>query len=80
MSQEPLSLPEGVLARHPELGVIHQALTEFFAGRPITARCLTCNTVLQVKDFPAIGSRWVICGNGCTQHHTKYEPNPNANS
>jgi hypothetical protein len=74
MAQEPIPLPEAVLARHPELVQIHQALTEYFAGQPITARCPTCGQVLQVKDFPAIGSRWVLCGNGCTNHHTKYEP------
>jgi hypothetical protein len=68
------TIPDSVLAEHPELRQIAEALAAHRGGRPVTSTCPTCGHVLVVTDYPEIGSRWVTCDTGCTKYHEKYEP------
>lgn len=67
-------IPESLLAEHPEMQRIAEALEAFYAGRAVTSTCPTCGHVLTVTDFPKLGSCWVTCDTGCTRYHQKYEP------
>lgn len=51
-----------------------QAVEEYRAGGPITARCPVCDDVLQVTVNEEIGSTWVVCPKGCTNAHLKWHP------
>lgn len=68
------TIPDSILAKHPEMLRIAEALEAHAAGRAVTSQCPTCGHVLAVTDFPEIGSRWVTCDTGCTRYHEKYEP------
>jgi hypothetical protein len=70
----PPTIPDSVLARHPELLQIAEALEAHRAGRAVNARCPTCGRVLAVTEYPEIGSRWVTCDTGCTKYHERYKP------
>lgn len=65
------TMPEAILAKHPELVPIFEALSAYQQGRPITARCPTCSQLLVVTDVLAVSTRWVTCEVGCTSYREK---------
>ena len=67
-------IPKTLLAKHPELAQIDEAITAHLAGKPIEARCPTCDRLLVVTEVPETGELWVTCGNGCTAYHEHYKP------
>jgi hypothetical protein len=76
MSDE--DLKARVRKRYPHIIPIEEALTNYYAGTPIIAKCPVCGGLLQVFDNPDIGSRLVVCPKKCTFVHTNYEPLRNA--
>ncbi len=68
------TIPDRVLAEHPEMVPVFEALIEYSEGREISTLCPTCDHRLVVTDLPEVGSRWVTCDSGCTSYHEKYEP------
>ena len=66
--------PESVLARHPEMQQVFEALVAYGEGSEVISRCPKCNHLLAVTDLPEAGSRWVTCDSGCTSYHEKYKP------
>ena len=75
-------LPEGVLRRHPEILPVMQALREYQEGQPVSARCPTCNKVLEVGEVNLgnVTEVWVTCGTGCTRFHEVKESSPEGHS
>jgi hypothetical protein len=57
-----------VLAAHPTLKQITEALLAHAEGLPVTARCLTCDTVLKVVDLTEVESLYVTCTDGCSNY------------
>jgi len=68
------TIPDRVLAEHPEMAPVFEALIEYSEGREISTRCPRCDHRLVVTDLPEVGSRWVTCDSGCTSYHEKYQP------
>ena len=68
------TIPDQVLAEHPELVPVFETLIEYSEGREISTRCPKCDRRLVVTDLPEVGSRWVTCDSGCTSYHEKYRP------
>jgi hypothetical protein len=68
------TIPEQVLAKHPEMEQVFDALMAYSEGGEVKARCPKCNHLLVVTDLPEAGSRWVTCDSGCTSYHEKYKP------
>ena len=68
------TMPEAILAKHPELVPIFEALSAYHQGRPITARCPKCDQLLVVTDVPAASARWVTCEASCTSYREKLGP------
>lgn len=66
-------IPTGILAKHPELAMISQALEEYRNGLEITAKCNVCQSTLRVEELAEIGTTWVICDKGCTNYRENYE-------
>lgn len=64
-------IPRGILEKHPELIQISEAISAYKEKRPITVYCKTCGQLLQVTEVKAVGSIWVMCGNGCTRYHSR---------
>lgn len=68
------TIPDAVLAKHPEMAQVFDALLAYSEGRKVTARCPKCAHVLAVTEVPEVGARWVTCDTGCTSYREKYEP------
>lgn len=68
------TIPDQVLAKHPEMEQVFDALMAHSEGGVVKARCPKCNHLLVVTDLPEAGSRWVTCDSGCTSYHEKYKP------
>jgi hypothetical protein len=68
------TVPASILAKHPEMIQIAEALDSYRKNRLITTKCPECDQVLTVIDLPEIGSQWVKCPNGHINFHTRYEP------
>ena len=65
-------IPASLLAKHPELAQINEAIKAYRAGEPVTARCPTCDKALTVTEVPETGELWVTCGTGCTTYRERY--------
>jgi hypothetical protein len=65
-------IPASILAKHPEMTQISEALDSYHKNHSITAKCSKCKQVLSVIDLPEIGSQWVKCPNGHINSHTRY--------
>lgn len=63
-SNEPEGIPLAILKRHPELAAVSAALAEWRAGRPITARCPSCDSLIMITDVEATGDLVVSCEKG----------------
>lgn len=74
MSTEIEEIPASVLAKHPEMVQISQALAAFREGREVVVQCPTCGGFLHVTDKPEIGSLWITCETGCISYHLRYSP------
>lgn len=68
------TIPDQVLANHPEMEQVFDALMAYSEGGEVKPRCPKCNHRLVVTDLPEAGSRWVTCDSGCTSYHEKYKP------
>jgi len=68
------TIPDRVLAAHPEMASVFEALIEYSEGREIKTRCPRCNHRLVVTDLPEVGSRWVTCDSGCTSYTKNTNP------
>ena len=65
------TMPEAILAKHPELEPIFEALSAYHQGQSITACCPKCGQLLVVTDVPAASALWVTCELGCTSYREK---------
>jgi hypothetical protein len=65
-------IPASILAKHPEMIQISEALTSYRENRPVTTKCLECGQVITVTDIPEAGSLWVQCPNGHVSYHARY--------
>lgn len=72
------TMPETILAKHPEFAAIAEAIAAHRDQRQITARCRTCDAQLSVTDNTELGSLWVTCETGCTSFHLRYEAHTKA--
>jgi hypothetical protein len=72
MSDE--GFPPDLLARHPELELVQEALTAHREGRPVTVRCPRCGGQLTVQEIPETGTLLVACANGHVLFRAKREP------
>lgn len=52
------------------------AISEYKAGKPVTAICPICHMKLYVWLKPEVGDSRVWCDIGCTNSHTKFRPQP----
>jgi hypothetical protein len=62
-------IPKGILAKHPELIRIAEALQSYTRGEQVLTRCLICEQLLTVTYIEAVSSTWVTCPNKCTFFH-----------
>jgi hypothetical protein len=70
------TVPDVVLAKHPELVFVFEALMAYSEDRPISAHCAECGHVLTVTDIPEVGALWVTCKTGCTSYRERYAAEP----
>ena len=70
------TIPNAILAKHPEMEQVFEALAAYREGHEITTRCPTCACVLVVTDLPEVGARWVTCETGCISYREQYSPKP----
>lgn len=66
-------LPKTLLAKHPELAQIDDAIRAHLAGKTIEDHCPLCDRLLVVTEVPETGALWVTCGSGCTAYHEHYQ-------
>ncbi len=71
-----MSIPPGLLRRHPELVAILDAVEQHRRGAPVTAVCDKCHGSLVVTEVAAVGSLHVTCPCG----HIKYRANRSPSS
>jgi hypothetical protein len=64
-------LPPEILAKHPELVAIGEALAAYHEGRPSTAVCPVCGLPLTVTEVPGTDELWVTCPTGCTRFRAR---------
>lgn len=64
--------PPDILAKHPELVAVHEALAQWRRRAPVTARCLRCEQVLRVEDVVVTHTIVVTCPCGRTVFRAKY--------
>lgn len=57
-------LPPALLAKHPELREVGEALRAHAKGQPITTRCPKCGALITVTEVPETGALLVACGKG----------------
>ncbi|HMG23131.1 MAG TPA: hypothetical protein VK607_17465 [Kofleriaceae bacterium] len=69
-------IPPAILRKHPELVAVGDALAQWRAGAPITARCLTCQRVLEVTRVEATATLVVACPDGHTYFRAKVDGSP----
>jgi hypothetical protein len=62
-------IPDAILAKHPELIRIGEALQSYMRGEPVVAHCLLCEEPLTVTYIEATATTWVTCPNNCTFYH-----------
>lgn len=59
-------LPPALLAKHPELAAVGEALAQIRDGKAVTARCVKCGKQLLVEDVAATGTLVIRCPDGHT--------------
>lgn len=59
-------IPAAVLASHPELVAVREALEQLRDGKTVTARCVECDKLLVAEDVEATGVLVVRCPDGHT--------------
>ena len=55
-----------LLAKHPELAAVGEALRQIRAGEPVTATCATCGNVLVADALETTGALVIRCPDGHT--------------
>lgn len=68
-----------VLANHPPLSQIVEALSAHGEGRESLAQCPTCQTSLVITDLPEAEWLSVTCGEGCCNYREHRNQNPPQN-
>jgi hypothetical protein len=48
-------IPRFILAQHPEMAEVGEALRQVRGGRPVTARCRVCGGQIHVTEVAATG-------------------------
>ncbi len=64
-------LPPSILARHPELVQVGEALRAYREGRTVETRCGLCGKPLEVIDVVATNELWVTCPTGDTNFRVR---------
>lgn len=64
-------IPEAILRAHPELAAVGDALAQWRRGEEISARCMTCQQILQVTRVEATKTLVVSCPDGHTSFRAK---------
>lgn len=59
-------IPPALLAKHPELVAVGEALEQLRDGKPVTARCLKCDKPLSAENVEATGVLVIRCPDGHT--------------
>ena len=59
-------IPQSILANHPELVRVGEALQQHASGKAVTAHCLICDKPLRVATIRQTGAIIVECDTGCT--------------
>lgn len=67
-------IPEAILAKHPELARVEEALNSYREGTPIAARCAICDQPLTLTEIDATGELWITCATGCTSFRARRQP------
>ena len=62
----PDEIPPALLAKHPELVAVGEALEQFRDGKAVTARCLKCDKPLVAEEVEATGALVIRCPAGHT--------------
>jgi hypothetical protein len=65
-------IPPALLAKHPELAAVEEALGQLRDGEPITAACVVCKCTLAATEMPMIGTLVVRCASGCTSFRLRH--------
>jgi len=68
-----------VLANHPALREIIEALAARVEGREPLAQCPTCQTSLVILDLPEAESLYVTCSGGCSNYREHRTQHPSQN-
>jgi acetyl-CoA carboxylase beta subunit len=68
------TIPASILAKHPEMLQISEALASYRESQLVTTKCPKCEQVLKVTDVQEVGSLWVQCPNGHINFHARYTP------
>lgn len=58
------AVPPGILARHPELVAVGEAIEQHRRGEAILARCNVCGRTLNVTEVAEVGALVVTCPDG----------------
>jgi hypothetical protein len=64
-------IPPGILAKHPELEAVGEALAQRRRGEVVSARCCYCGELLSVVDVVEAGATVVSCPNGDTMFRAR---------
>lgn len=67
-------IPPALLAKHPELVAVEEALEQMRDGKPVTAVCVTCKRVLEATELSEIGTLVILCAGGCTSFRLRWTP------
>ena len=66
-------IPKTLVAQHPELAQVDEAIRAHLTGKTIEARCPTCDRFLVVTEVAEASALWVTCGSGCTAYREHYQ-------
>jgi hypothetical protein len=59
-------IPPAILAKHPELVAVGEALEQIRQGKPVTARCVKCGKQLIAEEVDETGALVIRCPDGHT--------------
>jgi hypothetical protein len=65
-------IPPGLLAKHPELVSVGQALEQLRLGQPVSATCIKCGQKLLAESVEAVGVLVIRCPAGHTYFRAKH--------
>jgi hypothetical protein len=67
-------IPKSILAQHPELAAVGDAIARWRGGQQVTATCMRCGSTLVVEQVEEVGVLVVRCPNGDTFFRSRGTP------